>query len=156
MNKNLNNFTVYRTFEGTIIELTCAVLFILSLACSILLLDQNAGMAKGMLVSTVICGISTLLGLVLTYAPHTFNIPDDSPEELYWHVIRFIRIVAVLTALLQFGLSFSALLGVHPLPVLVAYVLAFIVLLVWYAVRKSRIAKQKSSSDETQRDTKRL
>lgn len=156
MNKNLNNFTTYRTLEGTVIELTCALLIILSLVCSILLFDQNAGMAKGMLVSTIICGSSTLLVLVLTYAPHTFNIPDDSPAELYWLVIRFLRIIAVLSALLQFGLSFSALLGAELLPALIAYVLAFIVLLVWYVLRKGRITKQTSLSDETQRNEKRL
>ena len=142
MNKNLNNVRICRTLEGTIFEVACATIVLLSLVFSIVLLGNESRMGGVMLMQTIISGVSVLLMLVLAYAPHTFNIPDDSPAELYWTTVRLMRIIALLAALLSLGITLHALFGAEPKLLVIAFVVTCVALCVWYHVKQRRIMKR--------------
>ena len=142
MNKNLNNVRIYRTQEGTIFEVACAIIIILSFILSIVQLSRGHHLGGAMLMQTIISGVSILLLLVLAYAPHTFNIPDDSPAELYWATVRLLRIIAVLAALLSLGITLCSLFGFEPKLLIIVFVVACIVLCVWHQVKQTRMKKR--------------
>lgn len=152
MNKNLNNYSVHRTKESTIVELACGGILLLSFVLGIVLTSRHSPVGGPMVLQTIICASSVLLTLVLAYAPHTFNIPDDSPAELYALTVSLLRIAALLMALMSLGVTLSVMFNAGPVPIIVAFTIAFIPLIVWYAVKKHRITKAKQESNADYRE----
>ena len=132
MNKNNINFQVHRTKEGTICEIVSGLLVLISLIISLVMLAGNPEGAAAMLIQTVSVGFAIALTLILTYHPTNFNIPDDSPAELFATTIRFCRYVAVLKALMSLGITLSGFIGFDPTPVMVVFGLLLVPLLCWY------------------------
>ena len=132
MNNNSINYKVYRTKEGTILEILCAVLILFSIVLSIANRDKIGDSATGLLVMSLIFGATVALCLVLAYFPRTFNIPDDSPAFLYAATVRFIRLASVLAALMALGLTVCALFAVSPAPMLIGLGVVFACLMAWH------------------------
>jgi hypothetical protein len=132
MNKNNINFQVHRTTEGTVCEAVCGLLLLLSLIFSMIIMHHSKEAGAGMLIQTGIIALSVVLILVLAYAPHTFNIPDDSPAELFVATVRFLRYTAVLTSMLSLGITLSAFLGFPGGIVPSLFGICFVPLMCWY------------------------
>ena len=132
MNKNNINFQVHRTKEGTICEVVSSLLVLISLIISLVMLVGNPEGAVAMLIQTVSIGFAIALILILVYHPTNFNIPDDSPAELFVTTIRFCRYVSVLMALMSLGITLSEFIGFNPVPVMAGFGILFAPLLCWY------------------------
>ena len=143
MNKNNINFQVCRTKEGTIAELVCGVLLLMSLILSLILLIKVREAGIAMLIQTGVMGFGVILMLVLAYHPKTFNVPDDSPAELYVVTIRFLRYIAVLTALMTLGITLSAFLGFNPVAMMCALGIIFVILMCWYLYQSIKTKRNK-------------
>ncbi len=97
-----------------------------------------------MLLQTGSIGFGVLLMLFLAYKPETFNIPDNSPAEMFVVTVKFIRYVAVLMSLMSFGITLNAFLGFNPTVIMAGFGLLFVPLLCWYfheyiKIKKNRI-----------------
>jgi len=132
MNNNNINFQVHRTTEGTLCEAISGVLLLLSLIFSIIVMQETRQGGTAMLIQTGICGFCVVLVLVLAYAPNTFNIPDDSPAELFIATIRFLRITALMLSIFSLSLTLSAMFSLNPTHLSAIFGLAFVPLLCWY------------------------
>lgn len=144
MNKNNINFQVHRTKESTLIELVCGLLVLLSFILSIVLFIKVREAGVGMLLQTGSIGFGVLLMLFLAYKPETFNIPDNSPAEMFVVTVKFIRYVAVLMSLMSFGITLNAFLGFNPTVIMAGFGLLLVPLLCWYfheyiKIKKNRI-----------------
>jgi hypothetical protein len=138
MNKNNINFQVHRTTEGTICEAVSGLLILLSLIFSIIIMYHSKEAGSAMLIQTGIIALSVVLILVLAYAPHTFNIPDDSPASVFLATIRMIRIIALMSAVLSLGITLCALFGYEPSVLLAVYVAVIVVATGWYLLKIKR------------------
>lgn len=143
MNKNNINFQVHRTKESTLIELISGLLVLLSLILSIVLFIKVREAGAGMLLQTGSIGFGVLLMLFLAYKPETFNIPDNSPAEMFVVTVKFIRYVAVLMSLMSFGITLNAFLGFNPTVIMAGFGLLFVPLLCWYFHEYIKIKKKR-------------
>ena len=142
MNNNSINFKVHRTKEGTIFEVTSAVLIALAIALSFVVMNRNPDVGRGMVIQSFIMAGSTALSLILAYAPHTFNIPDDSPAEAFVATIRLVRLASVLMASLSLGITLTALFGLQPVALLIGYGVILVGMIGWYMYRMHIIKRQ--------------
>ena len=62
----------------------------------------------------------------------TFNIPDDSPAELFAATVRVVRYSALLLAFMCFGYALMSFLNVPPAVLMSVFGLLFVPLLCWY------------------------
>ena len=145
MNKNNINFQVNRTKEGTICEIACGLLLILSLILSFVLLSSTAQGGIAMLIQTGSIAFGVLLMLILVYQPKTFNIPDNSPAELFIATVRFVRIAAVLMSVLSLAITLSAIFSFEPTLIFGLFGLIFVPLLCWYFHIYVKAKHQKAS-----------
>jgi len=132
MNKNNINFQVHRTTEGTICEAVSGLLILLSLIFSIIIMYHSKEAGSAMLIQTGIIAFCVVLILVLAYHPSTFNIPDDSPAELFIATVRFLRYTAVLTSMLSLAITLSSFLGFPGEIVPSLFGICFVPLMCWY------------------------
>ena len=144
MNNNNINFQVHRTKEGTIIEAICGLLILLSFIISFVVMSGSKQGGAGMLIQTGIMAFVIVLMLVLAYAPHTFNIPDDSPAELFIATVRFLRLAAVLFGLLSLGITLTTLFGFNPAILPALFGICFVPLMCWYFYIYIKVRKRKS------------
>lgn len=135
MNNNSINFQTPRTRLGTICELSCGIMLLLSLALSFVVLNNNPEAGKAMIMQSFITACSVALVLFFAYLPHTFNIPDDSPAEAFWATIRLLRIVALLSSALSLGITLTALFGAKPDVLVAAFIIVIVAALVWYLLK---------------------
>ena len=143
MNKNNIHFQVHRTKAGTLIELVCGLLVLLSLILSIVLFIKVREAGGAMLIQTGSIGFAVLLILFLAYKPETFNIPDDSPAEMFIVTVKFIRYIAVLISLMSLGITLSAFLSFNPTVVMAGFGLLLVPLLCWYFYANIKVKKNK-------------
>jgi hypothetical protein len=132
MNKNNINFQVHRTKEGTICEVVSGLLLLISLILCFIMLSQTPEGAAAMFIQTGTTAIGVVLILCLAYFPKTFNVPDDSPAEVYVATIRFVRIVAVLMSLLALSITTATYLSLSPTLPLIGFGIIFVPALAWY------------------------
>ena len=132
MNKNNINFQVHRTTEGTVCEAVSGLLLLLSLIFSIIIMYHSKEAGAGMLIQTGVIAFCVVLILVLAYHPSTFNIPDDSPAELFVATVRFLRYTAVLTSMLSLAITLSSFLGFPGEIVPSIFGICFVPLMCWY------------------------
>lgn len=132
MNKNNINFQVHRTTEGTICEAVSGLLLLLSLIFSIIIMYHSKEAGSAMLIQTGVIAFCVVLILVLAYTPGTFNIPDDSPAELFVATVRFVRYTAVLTSMLSLAITLSSFLGFPGEIVPSLFGICFVPLMCWY------------------------
>ncbi|MBR1448238.1 MAG: hypothetical protein IJ588_05780 [Prevotella sp.] len=132
MNKNNINFQVHRTKEGTICEIISGVLILISLALSLVLINKSHEAGSAMLIQTVVLGLCNALILFLAYRPETFNIPDNSPAEMFVATIRFCRLSAILLSLMSVTITVNAFLEGDPRLIFGILGFLFIPLLCWY------------------------
>lgn len=132
MNKNNINFQVHRTTEGTICEAVSGLLLLLSLIFSIIIMYHSKEAGAAMLIQTSAIAFCVVLILVLAYAPGNFNIPDDSPAELFVATVRFVRYTAVFISMLSLGITLSAFLGFPGGIVPSIFGICFVPLMCWY------------------------
>lgn len=145
MNKNNINFQVNRTKEGTICEIACGLLILLSLILSFTLLPTTAQGGIAMLIQTCSIALGVLLMLILVYQPNNFNIPDNSPAELFIATVRFVRITAVLMSVLSLAVTLSAIFCFEPYLIFGIFGLIFVPLLCWYFHIYVKAKHQKTS-----------
>lgn len=143
MNKNNIHFQVHRTKEGTLIELISGLLVLLSLILSIVLFIKVREAGGAMFLQTGTLGFAVLLMLFLAYKPETFNIPDDSPAELFIVTVKFLRYVAVLMSLMSLGITLSAFLSFNPTVMMAGFGLLLVPLLCWYFYATIKIKRNK-------------
>ena len=148
MNNNNINFRVHRTKAGTICELVCAATMLLSIVLSFVLSFNDKHVAGAMITQALSLGTGVLLTLVLAYRPETFNIPDDSPAELFVATVNFLRATAVLMSLLSLGITLGAACSFHPLPVLIGFGIAMAVVLYIYIVKQLRYSPKKKKKKQ--------
>lgn len=144
MNKNNINFQAHRTKEGTIIEFICGLLLLLSFIFSFVVMSGSKQGGAGMLIQTGIMAFVIVLMLVLAYAPQTFNIPDDSPAELFIATIRFMRLAAVLMGLFSLGITLTTLFGSNPAILLSLFGTCFVPLMCWYFYVYFKVRRKKN------------
>lgn len=144
MNKNNINFQVNRTKEGTVCEIVCGLLILISLILSFVLLKTTAQGGSAMLIQTCSIAFGVLLMLILVYQPNSFNIPDDSPAELFIATVRFVRITAVLLSVLSLATTLSAFFSFEPTLIFGLFGLLFVPLLCWYFYIYIRIKYKKT------------
>lgn len=132
MNKNNIHFQVRRTKGGTIVEVVSGLLVLISLLLSILLLSKSPEDGVVLLVNTLSVGFGVLLVLALAYCPTTFNIPDDSPAELFAATVLLLRITALWLGLLMLSITLCTFFGFSPTLVSGVWGLLFVPLLCWY------------------------
>lgn len=144
MNNNNINFKVHRTKEGTIIEAICGLLILLSVIFSFVVMSGSKQGGAAMLIQTGIITFVIVVMLMLAYAPHTFNIPDNSPAELFIATVRFIRLAAVLIVLLSLGITLSALFGANPAILPTLFGCCFVPLMCWYFYVYFKVRRKRS------------
>lgn len=132
MNKNNIHFQVRRTKGGTIVEVVSGLLVLISLLLSILLLSKSPEDGVVLLINTLSVGFGVLLVLALAYCPTTFNIPDDSPAELFAATVLLLRITALWLGLLMLSITLCTFFGFSPTLVSGVWGLLFVPLLYWY------------------------
>lgn len=132
MNKNNIHFQVRRTKGGTIVEVVSGLLVLISLLLSFLLLSKSPEDGVALLINTLSVGFGVLLVLALAYCPTTFNIPDDSPAELFAATVLLLRITALWLGLLMLSITLCMFFGFSPTLVSGVWGLLFIPLLCWY------------------------
>lgn len=132
MNKNNIHFQVCRTKGGTIVEVVSGLLVLISLLLSFLLLSKSPEDGVVLLVNTLSVGFGVLLVLALAYCPTTFNIPDDSPAELFAATVLLLRITALWLGLLMLSITLCMFFGFSPTLVSGVWGLLFVPLLCWY------------------------
>lgn len=123
------------------------LLVLISMLLSFLLLSKSPEEGVALLINTLSAGFGILLILVLAYCPTTFNIPDNSPAELFAATVLLLRITALWLGLLMLGIAICMFLGSSPALVSGVGGLLFVPLLCWYFyvyIKTKRIAyKQK-------------
>lgn len=108
------------------------LLVLISLLLSFLLLSKSPEDGVVLLINTLSVGFGILLVLALAYCPTTFNIPDDSPAELFAATVLLLRITALWLGLLTLGITLCMFFGFSPTLVSGVWGLLFVPLLCWY------------------------
>lgn len=149
MNNNSINYRTPRTVVGTVCEIFAAVVIVLSVVLSIVMVTQHHHAGSAMLIQSGVMAFSTALMLFLAYCPSTFNIPDDSPAEVFDVTVLLLRVISILSALLSLVITLSAMFGKNPKQVAIGYVVVVIAFSVWYTVKAQQFRHKGSRKEES-------
>ena len=140
MNDNPDNFKVNRTMKGTIFELVCGALLLVSWVIAIVMTIRHGfqSFTQGLIVNTATFTFVVVLLLVLVYFPKTFNLPKNPKPAHYKMTVELMRVLSVCIALLSLILNMVMMEWISTFWQFVVFVLMMIIL-AYYLFRFFRI-----------------